>query len=133
MLWQVGALGTSPFAWPRPDGQPIDNDSWSSPSRLIASMDVHWSMSGGWWPSTGITYREPMDWLPKPSIRFDMLVDHLSQQLLHRRSTAQLLQACCEACDVRPAEKINADHGLVKWNFHRLLSTFLDSPAHLTR
>ena len=25
------------------------------------------------------------------------------------------------------------NHGLVRWNFHRLLSTMLDSPAHLTR
>ncbi|MCW2795254.1 MAG: hypothetical protein JWM79_751 [Nocardioides sp.] len=133
MLWQVANLGTSPFAWPRPDGQPIDNDSWSSPSRLIASMDVHYGMSGGWWPSVGITYREPMDWMPKPSLRFNVLVDHLSQQLLHRRSTAQLLEACCQAVDVTPTEMINADHGLVRWSFPRLLTTFFDSPAHLTR
>jgi uncharacterized protein (DUF1800 family) len=133
LLWQVGALGTSPFAWPRPDGQPLDNDSWSSPSRLIASMEVHWSMSGRWWPSAGIAYRAPVDWLPKPRIRFDLLVDHLSQQLLHRRSTAVLLRACCEATDLTPDEVITADHGLVRWNFPRLLTTFLDSPNHLTR
>ena len=65
--------------------------------------------------------------------RFDVLVDHLSQRLLGRRSTATLLKACCQACDVRPGEVISADHGLVKWNFHRLLSAMLDSPAHLTR
>jgi hypothetical protein len=133
MLWQVGNLGTSPFAWPRPDGQPIDNESWASPSRLVASMDVHYAMSGGWWPSVGITYREPADWLPAPSTRFDRLVDHLSQQLLGRRSTAVLLQACCEATGVAATEQIDADHGLVRWEFYRLLSTFLDSPAHLTR
>ncbi|MCW2764778.1 MAG: hypothetical protein JWO11_737 [Nocardioides sp.] len=133
MLWQAENLGTSPFAWPRPDGQPIDNDSWSSPTRLIASMDVHWSMSGGWWPSVGITYPEPMDWMPKPSMRFNKLVDHLCQQLLHRRSTPRLLRACCEATDVGPTEKITADHGLVRWEFYRLLGTLLDSPAHLTR
>ena len=41
MLWQVDGLGIEPFGWPRPDGQPIDNASWSSPSRMMASMDVH--------------------------------------------------------------------------------------------
>lgn len=133
MLWQVSNLGITPFAWPRPDGQPIDNESWSSPSRLIASMDLHYSMCGGWWPNLGIVYRTPAQWLPAPSIRFDALVDHLSQQLLHRRSTARMLRACCEATDVAPRDLINRDHPVVKWGFARLLTTFLDSPAHLTR
>ena len=26
LLWQVDGIGTKPFDWPRPDGQPIDND-----------------------------------------------------------------------------------------------------------
>ena len=133
MLWQTANLGTMPFAWPRPDGQPVDNDSWASPARMIASMDLHYVMSGGWWPTVGITYRAPAKWLPKPSVRFDVLVDYLSQQLLGRRSTATLLKACCEAVALTPSTRITPDHGLVKWEFSRLLTTFLDSPAHLTR
>ena len=35
------SVGALPFGWPRPDGQPIDNESWSYPSRLMASMDIH--------------------------------------------------------------------------------------------
>lgn len=133
MLWQTSSMGTTPYGWPRPDGQPIDNDSWASPSRLIASMQVHYSLAGGWWPKTGVGYRTPAQWLPKKAIRFDQLVDHLSQELLGRRSTGRLLTACCQAVDVKPHERITADHGLVKWSFARLLVTFLDSPAHLTR
>jgi hypothetical protein len=133
MLWQASNLGALPLAWPRPDGQPSDNDSWSSPARMIASLDLHYVLSGGWWPDTGITYRAPAKWLPKPSVRFDVLVDHLSQQLLGRRSTSTLLKACCEAVALTPGTRITADHGLVKWEFPRLLTTFLDSPAHLTR
>jgi hypothetical protein len=34
---------------------------------------------------------------------------------------------------VRASERITADHPLVRWNMFRLLSTVLDSPAHLTR
>jgi hypothetical protein len=30
-------------------------------------------------------------------------------------------------------EKITRDHGVLKWEMARLLSTFLDSPAHYTR
>ncbi|GAB6987166.1 DUF1800 domain-containing protein [Nocardioides pyridinolyticus] len=133
LLWQASSIGTVPFGWPRPDGQPIDNQSWSSPSRMLASMSVHMDLAGTWWPKTGIRYRKPEQWVPRFPIRFDQLVEHLSQQLLHRRSTPQLLQACCEAVDVQPRERITRDHGVVKWNMYRLLATFLDSPAFLTR
>jgi hypothetical protein len=133
ILWQADSIGTKPFDWPRPDGQPIDNDAWASPSRMLASMSIHLDVSAGWWPSKGATYHSPARWVPRYPIRFDLLVDHLSQRILHRRSTAQLLQACCEAVGVAPHERITKDHGLVRWNFYRLLTTFLDSPAFLTR
>ncbi len=133
ILWQAECVGARPCSWPRPDGQPLDNSSWSSPGRILASMDIHWAMGGGWWPTKGITYRRPVAWLPRRRVRFDVLVDHMSQRLLGKRSTAALLKACCEACRTRPGEVISADHGLVRWNFHRLIATVLDSPAHLTR
>ncbi len=133
LLWQVDGIGTKPFDWPRPDGQPVDNRSWASPSRLLASMDLHLSLSGGWWPTRGVTYHPPASWVPDFPMRFDLLVDHLSQVLLHRRSTAQLLEACCLAVDVGPRARITRDHDLVRWNMPRLLTTFLDSPAFLTR
>lgn len=133
LLWQVDGIGTKPFDWPRPDGQPVDNRSWASPSRMLASMDLHLSLSGGWWPTEGVRYHPPAWWVPDFPMRFDLLVDHLSQVLLHRRSTAQLLEACCLAVDVGPREQITRDHDLVRWNMPRLLTTFLDSPAFLTR
>ncbi|GAA0979798.1 hypothetical protein ENKNEFLB_02262 [Nocardioides aquaticus] len=133
MLWQAANLGAEPYAWPTPDGQPVDNRSWASPSRMLASLDLHYSMSGAWWPSKDVTYRTDRQWLPRRSLRFDLLVDHLSQQLLGRRSTSALLRACCESVDVTPATVMDAEHGVVKWNMHRVLATVLDSPAHLTR
>jgi uncharacterized protein (DUF1800 family) len=133
IIWQASSIGTRPFEWPRPDGQPIDNEAWASASRMLASMSIHVDMAGGWWPTTGATYHSTAWWVPKYPIRFDLLVDHLSQRILHRRSTALLLQACCEAVAVEPHERITRDHGLVRWNMYRLLTTFLDSPALLTR
>lgn len=133
VLWQVSALGTRPFAWPRPDGQPIDNHSWATPSRMIASMQVHLEMSGTWWPTKGITYHPAHWWVPRFPIRFDQLVDHISQVILHRHSTAQLLTACCQAVGAKPRERITRDHALVRWDMPRLLTTFLDSPDFLTR
>jgi uncharacterized protein (DUF1800 family) len=133
LLWQCHGVGADPNGWPRPDGPPLDNESWATPARMLASMDVHWVLSGGWWPTKGITYCQHRDWLPRSEIRLDLLVDYLAQQLLGTRSTSTLLRACCEVTGLGPRTRITARHDLVRWNFHRLLSTILDSPAHLTR
>jgi uncharacterized protein (DUF1800 family) len=133
MLWQVGGIGLIPFSWATPDGQPLDNESWSSPGRLMGSMDVHWQLAHGHYPDEAVRYKAPMKWMPAPAVRFDELVDHLSQQLLHRHSTARLLKACSKAVDVRPKDYIIEDHELIEWKFGRLLSTILDSPDHYSR
>jgi hypothetical protein len=133
IIWQASSIGAMPASWPRPDGQPIDNASWASPSRLLGSMQVHYNMSGGWWPTKNIHYRSPAEWLPTPSIRFDHLVDHLSQQLLHRHASATLLKACSEAVATAPHTTITKDHSVVRWQFPRLLTTFLDSPQFFRR
>ncbi len=132
-VWQASDLGQRPFSWPTPDGQPLDNASWSSPSRMLASMNLHYTMSGGWWPTAGIAYRTPAQWLPQRRIRFDILVDHLCQTMLHQRSTPRLLEACCESVGIRPGAVVDAEHPVVRWSFARVLTTILDSPDHLTR
>ena len=133
MLWQVSSLGSAPFSWPRPDGQPVDNDAWSTPSRLLASMRIHFVMSGTWWPRTGITYRKPTSWAPELPVRFDLLVDHLARVLLHRRASEALLTACCAAVGCRPGERITRDHPVMRWRNPRLLTTVLDSPDFFAR
>lgn len=133
MLWQTNAIGGMPLAWPRPDGPPIDNASWSSSSRALASFSVHWNLAGRAWPREAITYRQPVEWLPDPQVSFAELVDHVCVQLLGQVSTPTVLQACCEAANCQPSTLIDADHNLVRWNFARLIGTLLDTPAHLTR
>ena len=133
VLWQAAGLGSSPFSWPRPDGQPVNNEAWSSPSRMLASMDTHYVMSGGWWPTVGIGYRSPKAWAGKLPIRFDKLVDKLSQEILHKRSTAALLEACCKATGTGPRARITAKHAVIQWDFPRLLTTFFDSPDFYLR
>jgi hypothetical protein len=133
LLWQVAGMGTKPFDWPRPDGQPIDSESWSSPSRLIASLSVHRDLAGGWWPNRGIRYPRPASWLPARVVRFDALVDHVSRLVLHQPASKRLLKACCQATGCKPRERITRDHELVRWGMPRLLSTLLDSPDFMTR
>ena len=65
MLWQAASIGSTPFSWPRPDGPPLDNGAWSSPSRLLASLSFHYGMAGGWWPTLDVKYVEPKERLPE--------------------------------------------------------------------
>ncbi len=132
MLWQAAGLGLSPHAWPRPDGTPVNDDVWASPARALASMSMHWSMAGGWWPKVDLHYRKPSAWVPaKKPIRFKDLVDEVSRDLLHRPATKKLLATACLATGCRAKEKIDRDHGLYQWGFPRLLAAVLDSPDHL--
>lgn len=136
ILWQASALGHQPFGWTRPDGPPDNAVAWTSVSRMLASFEMHWGMSGGWWPSIDVRRPSYLSWIPNRSrggVRFDQLVDHLSRVLLGRKSTAQLLQACCQATGTRPGERINKDHPIGQWKMPWLLTTVLDTPAHLTR
>ncbi len=133
ILWQCASVGVYPHGWPRPDGLPLANRAWTTPARVMASMQVHYTLSGGWWPTVDTTYRKPVAWAPSYPIRFDRLVQHLSRRLLGRRATPELLQACCEAVGVAAGERITRRHALVRWGMPRLLTTFLDSPDFYAR
>lgn len=133
LIWQCGSLGLLPFEWPRPDGRPDDGASWGSTARFLASLDLHYTMAGGWWPTAGARYRTAASWLPQASIRFDLLVDHLARTIHGRGSTALLLQVACQATGCTPGEAITAHHDLVRWDFARLLTVLLDSPTHMSR
>jgi hypothetical protein len=133
LIWQSSSMGMMPMSWPAPNGQPIASAAWSSPSRVMGSMEVHYTMSGGWWPNQGIRYRKPTAWLPKASTRFDHLVDHMSQQILHRHASDRLQQACRQSVAVGGHEQITQDHPVMQWMFPRLLTTFFDSPDFFRR
>ena len=135
LLWQADNLGLMPFMWPRPDGAPLVNAPWCSPSRMIASFDMHHSMSGGWWPSAaqGMVYRDLRTWVPELPIRLDELIDHLSQQLLHQHATPVLMKACCRAVGYHPDEKITRRHPVRYYGIQPLLNTVLDSPDFFLR
>lgn len=132
MLWQASGLGLSPHAWPRPDGSPVSDDVWASPSRALGSMSMHWGMAGGWWPTTDLRYREPSAWVPaEKAIRFKDLVDAVSSDLLHRPASKNLLETARLATGCKAREKIDREHPLYQWGFGRLLAAVLDSPDHL--
>ena len=136
IVWQTTSVGAAPHDWPRPDGQPERGSAWSSASRVLASFELHYSMSGTWWPKTGLTYHPLSSWVPitgNQSIRFDDLVDHVSRRLLCRPASARVQEAARLVTGLGAGTSITLTHPLVKWDMPRLLTTLLDSPEHLTR
>ena len=131
LSWQLSS--TLVAQWPTPAGPPERAVDWASPSRMLNSFDLHWSVAGAWWPTRQVTHRKPVSWLPTASIRFDYFVDHLSRVILGRRSTSRLLQACVQATGVGASATITKDHAIIRWMMPRLLGVLLDSPAHMTR
>ena len=105
--------------------------AWASPSRMMASMQRPLGMAGGWWPDEDVTLPQPVVvGAAATPIRFDDLVDHLSQPSCTARATPTLLRGLLPGRSASPAsEKITRDHGVVQWDMPRLLTTFLDSPA----
>ncbi len=133
LVWQASGMGQEPMAWPAPNGRPIVGAAWSSPSRVMGSMATHYSMANGWWPNQGVHYPKPESWLPGKSVRFDRLVDHMAQRILHRHADHNLQKACRQAVAVKAHDQITADHPVMQWLFGRLLTTFFDSPDFFRR
>ncbi|MCM0620123.1 DUF1800 domain-containing protein [Nocardioides bruguierae] len=134
MIWQAQKVGLVPMAWPRPDGQPIHNSAWATASRAMASMEIHWVMAGGWWPSEGVEFLQPSDWAPTPlPVTFAQLVDHLARLLHGRPSNRNVLRAACEACSVDPDTTVTASSAVLTWKLNRLLAVLLDHPRHYSR
>jgi hypothetical protein len=92
---------------------------------------MHMSQAGGWWPR-GATYRTGASWLPAPSVRFDVFVQHLSKNFLGRAADTRLLQAACQATGAKPETVITAKHAVAGWMFPRLAVALLDTPDHMT-
>ena len=133
ILWQTSNIGQQPFEWARPDGQPEDNRSWSSASRLLASLRHPLRDGGGWWPKQDMTYRDPLSWMPAPK-RPVRRVGRPPVQAAPRQAAPQ------PAADrVHPGHRLSPppprsplarDHALA---VPVLLTTLLDTPDHMHR
>ena len=117
MLYQAQNIGLTPFGWARPDGQPETGGAWSSASRILASLETHYAMCGGWWPKQDATYHPLTWWVPltgTQSMTFEALVDHLSRRLLCRPANTRVVDACCLASGVTRTTAMTLNHAVVR-------------------
>lgn len=133
MLTSTGALGWRLGSNTRPDGAPITATGWSSTTRALGSLEMHWNLANRSYPLTDVRYREPASWVPAYPIAYRDLVDHLCRTVLARRSTAALLETACLATGIAPDTSITAaDHPAVT-GIGRTLVALLDTPEHWYR
>ncbi|MCM0620222.1 DUF1800 domain-containing protein [Nocardioides bruguierae] len=125
---QAASLGLSPFAWPRPDGQPLGNRAWASPTRALASMTVHWQMASRTWPVVDVVHPTMTQLVPEGRLRFDQLVDHLSRRLLGRTASRSLLKAATAATRIGPGVRVDSRDRRLAAGWAQLVAAVLDSP-----
>ena len=125
--------GQRPFDWPRPDGPPDVGDAWSSVSRLLASWDLHYSMSASRQPKAGVTFRSPQSWLPPLPATVGETIDHVSRQLLGRPAGAKLTTTVSQRIALPPETVLRTFDDLKSYRLPRLLAAVLDTPEHLSR
>ena len=133
LIFVSGAAGQVLFTWPTPDAFPDVASAWTGAGRMLGSMKIHWYAVNGNWPSAGVTYRKPMDWLPQLPTMFSNVVDYVVRSTLFMPCTATMLKAACVATDCRPTEIIDEMHPLTTYRFPCLLVSILDSPEHYSR
>lgn len=131
--WQLEGLGQKPFGWPQPDGFPDTGIAWSSVGRVLAGLDLHRTLAGGWWPSRGVDYPSLAERLPPLPATFAEIVEHASRRLLQREATPELLTACEQILALRRGDRFRRPDDFGEWRMVDLLATVLNSPAHAAR
>ncbi len=127
--WLHGSIPL--YGWPRPDGAPLDNESWCSASRMFRSYEMHLNLAGGYWPREA-TYVAPASRLPVASLPFEQYVDHLCRTLLGRGSSPRLLDVACQVTGLAPGATVTATSAVAGWLFARLGMALLDTPEHMS-
>src|SRR6478752_3620842 len=58
-------MGQVIYDWPTPDAFPDIAPAWCNPGRILGSMSCHWTAATGSSSMSGITFKEPIDWMPQ--------------------------------------------------------------------
>jgi len=102
-------------------------------SRLLASWDLHYSMSASRQPKTGVTFRSPQSWLPPLPATVGETVDHVCRQNLCRPADPRLTDTTAQRIDLPAATVLRTFDDLKSYRLPRLLAAILDTPEHMSR
>jgi uncharacterized protein (DUF1800 family) len=133
IVFLSNCMGERPFEWPRPDGPPDFADAHTSASRMLASWTAHNSLSGGYTPKSGVTYRAAESWMPLLPASVEEIIDHVARRVLARALTLSLRNAVAVRMQMSLGTRINSFSAIGPIRTAAMLAALLDSPQHMTR
>ena len=134
ILWQAAELGQRAVLLAAARRAAVDNDSWSSPSRMLASMNVHYVMSAAAGGRPRASPTAAAEGLGRRSARSGSTSWSTTcrSELLHQRVDRRAARGLLRGRRLpSPRERITRTTRSIHWNLPRLLTTFLDSPDFL--
>ena len=102
-------------------------------SRLLASWDLHYSLSASRQPKTGVTFRSPQSWLPPLPATVGETIDHVSRRILCRPAGNRLINTVAQRIDLPAETVLRTFDDLRSYRLPRLLAALLDTPEHMSR
>ncbi len=130
---QLQLLGVMPFGWNSPAGFPDVGAAWSSVGRMLGSLYLHQALANRWKEPYGVVYPPLADQLPVLPASLDVIVDHVSRQVLQLPATPQLQRAVLQVVDMPAGQEVRTAAEFGESRMTQLLATMLNSPAHMRR
>ena len=127
------SIGQVVYDWPSPNGFPDVAPAWTGSGRILASIRAHWWTASGWFPNQGISYPDPIDWMPTLPATFADVIAYVVANTLFIDCTDTMLKAACAATDIAADAQITKTHPLITYKFPRFMVSILDAAEHLMR
>ncbi|MGL5810783.1 MAG: DUF1800 domain-containing protein [Nocardioides sp.] len=123
--------GQSPYDWGGPDGYPENNKAWSTPGRVLDTMEFHRAMVG-----SGFTNQvafKPMDyWRPKKAAKFRKVINRASRLLHGHKASKKVRKAIAIRTGIALGSQLTPDQ-VTDQVVQQMLASLLDSPAQMIR
>ena len=136
ILWQSGRWAASPsLATARRAAR--QRRRWARPRASWPPSTSTTRCAGAWWPKGNADLPQPARGCRSPRSGADAVRPTRRPPRAHPSPGAGRPRSCCGSPARRPGagppSVITSTHRMVKWDLHRLLTVFLDSPTHMTR
>ena len=103
--------------------------------RMRSSWGMHHTTAGGWWPSKGMSRKQPRNYLPKGPVRFDDAVETARpvRYSAGARALTWLRPPGATSSTTNPPRRSESREDFGDWRAVPLIATVLNSPQHLRK
>jgi uncharacterized protein (DUF1800 family) len=133
MYWQYRELGQAPYEWPAPNGYPQVSAAWTSAGRIMNSFSTHRDLAAHWWPTKQASFLSVDALLPTLPATLQAVIDRIGYQVLGQAPGADISTGIATLLGVPLTHKVGKTEAHEYWFVIQIVSSLLDSPAHLHR